>query len=371
MFSPRHIAVDTDDRLYVADGGNNRVLIYDRIPTAASVDPPVAFTLPNITGAQAVSVSRNTGEIWVAASRLNPTRVQRYPRFERLAQGIQSDYQIPVNTPIALTQDEFGSLYVAEANNRVSLYFNALRSQIAGNYADRQQSPGGIGIVYPLGSNTFGTETQVFNELPNPVPLPKELAGLEVLLNDRAVPLYFVSPGQINYLVPYDLPPSGTVEVQVVRKSTGQVLASGNIVMAPVSPALFVQGGFPQGALAALNQDGTVNSPANPAARGEVITLFGTGLGEVTSRPAEGAAPSGAVRGTEQVRVLIEPAFVPDENIEYVGLAPGLVGVYQINVRIPTTIGPSAAVPVVIQVRSINSNLGFNQTRLTTTISVK
>jgi uncharacterized protein (TIGR03437 family) len=55
--------------------------------------------------------------------------------------------------------------------------------------------------------------------------------------------------------------------------------------------------------------------------------------------------------------VLIEPAFVPDENIEYVGLAPGLVGVYQINVRIPTTIGPSAAVPVVIQVRSINSNL--------------
>jgi uncharacterized protein (TIGR03437 family) len=148
--------------------------------------------------------------------------------------------------------------------------------------------------VYPLGSNTFGTETQVFNELPNPVPLPKELAGLEVLLNDRAVPLYFVSPGQINYLVPYDLPPSGTVEVQVVRKSTGQVLASGNIVMAPVSPALFVQGGFPQGALAALNQDGTVNSPANPAARGEVITLFGTGLGEVTSRPAEGAAPSGA-----------------------------------------------------------------------------
>jgi hypothetical protein len=55
---------------------------------------------------------------------------------------------------------------------------------------------------------------------------------------------------------PYDMPTSGSVESEVVRKSTGQVLAASNIVMAPVSPALFVQGGFPQGALAALNRMG-------------------------------------------------------------------------------------------------------------------
>jgi hypothetical protein len=60
----------------------------------------------------------------------------------------------------------------------VSLYFNALRYQIAGNYADRQQSPGGDWHRISARSSTFGTETQIFNELPNPVPLPKELAGL-------------------------------------------------------------------------------------------------------------------------------------------------------------------------------------------------
>ncbi len=56
MFSPRHIALDTDDRLYVADSGNGRVLIFDRITTAAN-DPPTAFVLPNLTGAQGIWVS--------------------------------------------------------------------------------------------------------------------------------------------------------------------------------------------------------------------------------------------------------------------------------------------------------------------------
>ena len=372
MFSPRHIAVDTDDRLYVADGGNNRVLIYDRIPTAASVDPPVAFTLPNITGAQAVWVSRNTGEIWVAAARLNPTRVQRFPRFELLSQGIQTDYEIPVATPLALTQDEFGSLFVAEANNRVSLYFNGQRTQIAGNYAERPLAPGSIGIVYPLGSSTFTTETKTFDSLPNPIPMPKELGDVQVLLNDRPVPLYFIHPTQINFFVPFDMPNSGTVELQVVKPSNGQVLAAGTVPMAPVAPALFAQGAFAEGALAAVNvADGTINSPANRVARGQYISLYATGLGEVDGPPAEGTPPSGAVPGKDQVRVLIEPRIVEGPDIQYFGLAPGLIGVYQINVRVPIETAPGDGREVVVMVRSMNSNQGAGGRRLRTTISVK
>ena len=70
MSSPRHIALDTDDRLYVADSGNGRVLIFDRITTAA-IDPPTAFVLPGLTGAQGIWVSPQTGEIWIASTRAN------------------------------------------------------------------------------------------------------------------------------------------------------------------------------------------------------------------------------------------------------------------------------------------------------------
>jgi uncharacterized protein (TIGR03437 family) len=210
-----------------------------------------------------------------------------------------------------------------------------------------------------------------FDSLPNPIPLPKELGGLEVLVNDRPVPIYFISPGQINYLVPFDIPSSGEVEVQVVRRATGQVLAAGPVRMNVVAPALFAMGGFEDGPLAALNQDLSVNTPANPVGRGQIITLFGTGFGDVASRPAEGTPPSGAVQGNEQIRVVIGSDFVRQEDIQYFGLAPGLVGVYQINVRVPEAVAPNAAVPVAVQVRSINTNRGVNDKILSTTISVR
>lgn len=369
MFSPRHVALDTDDRLYVADSGNGRVLIFDRITTAAN-DPPVAFNLPSLTGAQGIWVSPQTGEIWVASTRAN--RAVRYPRFERLALGIRTDYEIGSPTPLALAQDSSGNLYVAEATNRVSIFFNGLRTQIAGNYAERPLSPGAIGIVYPRGTSTrFSNDIQTFDSLPNPVPLPKELADIQVLLDDRALPLYFVSPGQINYLVPYDVGASGTAELQVVRKSTNEILAAGTVGLAQVSPALFVQGSAEQGPVAALNQDGSVNTPANPVARGQYISLFATGMGSVGAAPAEGTPPPGPAPATEFLRVLINTEFVKDEDIQYFGLAPSLVGVYQINVKVPDSAAPGSAVDVVVQVRSTNSNVGAGGKLLKTTISVK
>ena len=140
-----------------------------------------------------------------------------------------------------MTQDAFGNLYVVEATNRVSIFYNGLKTQIAGNYAERPLSPGAIGIVYPQTKGAvFTSETKEFNSLPNPLPLPKELADLEVD-NDRALPLYFVSPGQINFLVPFDIGDSGTAEVQVVRKSLGQILGASTVALSGCA-ALFTAG---------------------------------------------------------------------------------------------------------------------------------
>jgi uncharacterized protein (TIGR03437 family) len=371
MYSPRHIALDTDDRLYVADAGNNRVLIFDRV-TSATNDPPAAFSITGLTGVQSVWVSPATGEIWVAVTRSN--QAQRFPRFERLTLGIRTDYDIPVQTPLAMTQDGFGNLYVVEATNRVSIFYNGLKTQIAGNYAERPLTPGSIGIAYPQTAGAvFTSETKEFNSLPNPIPLPKELADIQVLLNERPLPLYFVSPGQINYLVPFDIPESGTAELQVVRKSLGQILGASTVNLARVSPALFTLDAREAGPLAAVNQDGTVNTPANAISRGQVISLYGTGMGPVQDAPAEGAPAAGLARGVESIRVLIgDSGFVPAENIQYFGLAPGLVGVYQINVKVPDTVAPKADMDVVVEVRSMLSNrTGVPERIVRTTINVK
>ena len=131
-----------------------------------------------------------------------------------------------------------------------------------------------------------------------------------------------MSPGQINYLVPYDIASSGTAEIQVVRKSTSEILAAGTVNLAQVSPALFVQGGAEQGPVAAINQDGTVNTPVIRSARGQYISLFATGMGAVSGAPAEGTPPPGPAPASEFLRVLINTEFVKDEDIQYFGLAP-------------------------------------------------
>jgi uncharacterized protein (TIGR03437 family) len=272
-----------------------------------------------------------------------------------------------------VTLDASGNLYAAEANNRISIFFNGLAQQNAGNFSDRAFSPGGIAILYPRSQRRqFSDQTRSFNELPNPVPLPKDLADTQVLLNEQPVPLYFVSPGQINFLVPMSTPDNGRAEIQVVRPSTGEILAASSVELARVSPALFIQGSSDQGQIAALNEDNSVNSAANPATKGQIIQLFGAGQGFIQNAPADGALATGLLPTDEKPRVLIGTDFVSDADIQYSGLAPGLVGVWQINVRIPQNVaGGVGPVDVVIVHKSVPTNVGFGGKRLRTTIAVR
>jgi uncharacterized protein (TIGR03437 family) len=164
------------------------------------------------------------------------------------------------------------------------------------------------------------------------------LSNTSVTFNGFAAPLLFVSSGQINIVVPYEIAGSATASVVVNRNGVNSAPVQVNVAAA--TPALFTlnQSGGGQGAI--LNQDFSVNGPNNAAARGSIIILYATGEGVVTP-----AAPTGSVtpiagpfpKPVGAVTVMIGGV---QAQVLFAGEAPGYTaGLLQVNAVVPTTIG--------------------------------
>jgi len=387
MNTPRHIAADTSGRPYVVDSGNNRVLIFGdpHDTNTASADAHAVLIISGLSAPRGIYVSPLTGEIWVADT--GNSRCLRYPNFEQYFLTGAANSSVPAyGATLAVTQDQYGDLLVADAANRVEFYYPGLASQNAASLFSEPLAPGALATIYPLGV-TFGTDTANANQQPNPVPFPTLLADTQVLFNGQPAPLLLVSPGQINFMIPMSAPTSGTADVQVVRQSTGQILTDGLVAMNAVSPAIFagalancaLAGGRCKQAAVVNDADGTVNSPTNPAAAGSYISIYATGQGFVQGAPPDGDIPRAGLVSTSAVpKVFINACYVDDSNcthetgvdtVQFSGLSPQFPGVWQINVRIPKTTGPGAQVPLFIVMNNVTSQAA--PTGYITTISVK
>jgi len=174
------------------------------------------------------------------------------------------------------------------------------------------------------------------------LPLPATMAAASVQIDGIAAPLSYGSPLQINTQVPWEVKP-GSATLTVTH--TG-VAVSQTVTIAAAGPAIFTLYGSQEGA--ALNQDYSVNAPNHPAAAGQAILLFGTGLGAV-SPAAASADPLSWVTPKVTATVGGAPA-----DVSFAGLAPGFAGLWQINVALPA--GISDAVPVIVTVAGMASN---------------
>ncbi len=362
--TPAGISIDSSDRLYIADFGNNRVSIYDRV-TQAGPDPHQALALGGLKNPHGVFVSPGS-EIFVADTGNN--QVERFPNYESLAAVNYAPSAVyPDYSPLGVAVDSFGNLYIADMANRVLIFYRTLALTNGANFLQEPYGPGTFLSIFGA-PGQFGGDTQVFST----IPVPTSLANLQVLVNGKAAPVYYVSPTQINFLLPMSTPTSGTADVQVVQNDTGQVLGDSTINLNVASPGLFTTGGG-SGQVAALNQDNTVNGPDNPAPVGSVLQIFGTGQGFVPNAPPDGTPPSGPTPSQASPAVLMYQSFVPAANVQYSGLAPSLVGVWQINVLVPASAVPAdkspAQVPCVVLLNSIPS--GGAILGRTTTIWVK
>lgn len=360
MNAPRGVTLDVDDRMYVIDAGNSRMMIYNRVPQAGTDSSP-ALTLAGINSPQGVTADQNTAEIWVTDG--NSGRSLRFPSYEFLSVTSQPNLAVFSQIfPLDLKADQNSNLVVSDAANRIAFFYQAQASINAANQQTTNLAPGMIATMYAQGGKFADSEAVAPGTT-----WPKELADTQILFDEQPVPLYYVGPKQINYQVPWSAQPGKSADVTVIKKSTGQVLASSLVVIDNVSPGFFTSTSTGKGQVSALNEDNTVNSPSNPISRSKVIQLYGTGLGAVTNTPADGA-PAGTPLsvGIEKPDVYFNGIIVPAANVLYSGLAPGFVGLWQLNVKVPDTVAPGNAVSVIVLLRSVGSQRG-----LATVIAVK
>ena len=170
-----------------------------------------------------------------------------------------------------------------------------------------------------------------------------EVEGVRVLFDGTPAPLLFVWWNQLNAVVPYNV--AGKESVTIVVERDGETSAEFEMPVSDSHPGLFTRDSTGAGLGALLNQDGSINSPENPAPAGSIVSFYGTGEGPTEPAGIDGLVASetgeNLPKPTADVTVEIGDA---QAEVLYVGAAPGYVsGVLQINARIPESTEPGQA----------------------------
>jgi uncharacterized protein (TIGR03437 family) len=154
-----------------------------------------------------------------------------------------------------------------------------------------------------------------------------------VLFDGTPAPLLYVSSQQINVLAPYAV--SGRAATRVEVTSAGGSPPAFQLYVKPAQPEVFTSNGW----ALALNQDGSVNSPVNPAAPGSIVTIWASGAGLPSYGFVDGSIATGAFYPAPTLPVAV---LQNDHSIEvlYAGPSPGLViNGLQINMRLSKQFG--------------------------------
>jgi uncharacterized protein (TIGR03437 family) len=177
--------------------------------------------------------------------------------------------------------------------------------------------------------------------------LPTALGGVTVLVNGIAAPLYYVSPTQINFQVPWDVeapPLSGnardlrTDRLFTVRVQNGGLSSNLAYVNSyPNAPGILTYG---NAYAIATNTEAQLIGPDNPAFQGSTLTVYFTGPAELTEKP-----PTGAIAPLDRLirvnaAVFLRIGNVTINTLPFVGLTPGGVGLGQFNFTVPNTVQP-------------------------------
>jgi uncharacterized protein (TIGR03437 family) len=394
LTAPQGIAVDQASTLYVADTGANRVLIFpntqNQPPTGATASFVIGqgnFSNSAVAGLRTpVGVALDSqGSIFVADSGNNRVLMYSSLVFLPVAGGTPSAVVGQQNTggtaanwdstdglatpngmfaPIGVYLDRQDTLYVSDSNNHRVVHY--LKPAAVVNAATFQGSvpvaPGGLATLF---SNGLASEKTLISA----TTWPTTASNRQLVINDQlAAPIYYIDDKQVNFQIPSNSP-IGSNRIAVRVADTGELVAGGsNLLVGNASPGIFTTNQTGSGQAAVLNQDSTVNTSSNPATQGTIIVLYGTGQGLVSPAVPDGnAAPSGTLSNTVAVPTSNQSTCLNNQpsmcvafgntlgDVKFSGLAPGYIGLWQINVAVPT--GLSAGnVPVRVIINGTPSN---------------
>ncbi|HTW64675.1 MAG TPA: Ig-like domain-containing protein [Bryobacteraceae bacterium] len=224
-------------------------------------------------------------------------------------------------------------------------------------------SPGGIAIINGLGILPGVQGLVSANNIVGP--LPTTLQGASVTFAGVAAPIYYVmnSNGveQMAVQVPFETLPAGTTaatNVNVVVTSSGGSSATISVPVKPFAPGIFTTTSGTTVLPVAQRPDGSYVSPTNPAQLGEDITVYVTGLGQVTPAAATGAAGIPGQAVAAPLLIGLNNGGVPLISANYV---QGLTGVYAVTFQVPANTATGSAQPLAVVAYDSAGNFYFSQ----------
>ena len=208
-------------------------------------------------------------------------------------------------------------------------------------------APGAIAAVFGTNLATSSTSVDASG-----LPLPFDVEGTEVTVDNIHAPIFSVSDRQIDFQVPIEIQPGVATLIVTLNNVPSQAL---QFIVTPTSPGIDqYYAGQPDTFQAVVqNPDQSINSPATPIDAGEVAVVYMTGIGAVTNSPSDGDAALASPLSTAiaSFSATISGLDVP---VQFLGLSPNYVGLGQANIQIPANF-PSGNYPLVVTVGGLVS----------------
>ena len=314
LSDPRGVAADSAGNLYIADTGNNRIRRVDAAGVISTLgDAEFSFPRGVAVGTDGAVYVADTGKHRIC--QIVNSRVSKIAGGEAGfdGDGFSGDdarFQFP--SAIAIDRDD--NILIADTGNyrirrltKFTLVVGILRGSVrTRSAATGKDTPVVAGIIADLEGENLAPAGVVELQATDGR-FPTSFNSIEVRVNGDAAELISLSPTKLRVRMPPRIDTSRDAALDVWQN--GIVQASSAVITAGAAPSLFP---------VVVLEDGTIATPTNPAMRGSVVTLFGTGEGILSVGEARFA-----VGGMET-------------QLLWGGPTPSAPGIFQVNLRLPT-----------------------------------
>jgi uncharacterized protein (TIGR03437 family) len=312
----------------------------------------LAITSPGGSAAFTTAVAMTSGTGWLSATPTNgtaPSNVSVSVTPQNLAAGTYNG-TVTITSPSAANP----------VTVNVTLTVQAIPPPVSSNivnsasFAAGPIAPGEIITIGGSGMANSGDSLGLHLENGN---VATKLGDTRVLFDGVAAPLTYVSPTQINVVVPYSV--AGRVSSRVQVEYKGITSSGVELRVVDAAPAIYTQNQSGTGPGVIANQNFSLNTGSNPAAKGSVVVLYGTGEGQTSPAGVTGSVIPSNGSGLKQPLLGVTATIGGrPARVFYAGSAPGFIsGAFQVNVEVPAD-APSGAQAIVVQVGGNSSQPG-------------